>query len=1400
MHCILRAIAFVLFCTAAGSVFATDTLPTRVLIVDGRNNHDWRITTDSLRATLLQTNLFEVDVSTAPGQLLPAAPRTPRTEDQAALAKHAEAALRHREAFRELQPKADALWQAWSPKFSQYDVVVLNYNGPRWNEKMQADFLKFVKDGGGVVLVHAANNAFGDWDEFNKLIGLGWRKAGFGKALKVNPDTSETFVASEKENTTTPLNSGHGSKHSFVVIPRETQHPIMKGLPPRWKHGSDELYHHMRGPAENLTILSSAYSAPEQRGVDMHEPITWEVKYGEGRVIVTTMGHFWPQQTNWDSLHCVGFQTVFARSVEYAGTGDVSLDVPTEFPQGDNLVIKPPHRINWQVGGKNTRFPAKERSDWQAKKEANEFAVLSPEQERESFVLAEGFEIDVAAAEPAVQEPVLTVWDGNGVMYVAEMRSYMQTETGEGTKSLKNGRVKRLEDVDGDGVYEKVTIFIDNLNLPRMILPLDDRIAVAESDDLSVWSYRDTNGDGVADEKHKLYQGKVHPPEKSVEHQDSGLIWNLNNWIYISYGAERYRFTDGEWKAEKLLGHWAQWGLDHDDEGRIFYTHNSAAMVGAQMPREYWGLIAHRSGSGGLPGDPISLGEPHNSRFLVARNICERDDRGGAAGPRKSFTSLCGQSFFRGHAMPHDVRGNYFFTDPTIHVVRRSQVSNVNGRMMLTHPYGDDEFLLSSDFYFRPVNTATGPDGCLYITDMYRGIIQDAGWWNDASRKFSRESGTVKTIQNGRIWRVSHRDHLPSGRPRMLDESTLELLRHFEHPNGWWRDTAQKLIILREDRDIVVPHLEDLVRYHQNPITRLHALWTLEGCDAIELTLLQEVYTDRDPRLRAAAIKMTEPWVRGKDTSESTLEILKPLLGERDPEVARQLILTIGWSNETSALPMIEKIIEKHLAHEGVFLAGATALWKTDTPFVQKIRSGEAFASISDAAQRQAAYTRWTEGLAQWSRELTLPESMPKIQRDQVKRGEKIYYQSCVGCHGSDGKGVQNPALPKALAPPLAGSKRVTGPIAGPVLVLSHGFEGPIDGVAYQSGYMASAKALHLDRDDRISEVISYIRYAWGNNGSAITKDEVTQIRRGAATRKKAWTSATLDRRLLPELTERKGWQGDSVHGDDSTNKLLLEGKPWTAGQQTERWIGIDLGTIHTLSQVAITAPELESSARRCDLLISSDKKSWTRVGENHHQAEKTRFLLEPVVCRYVKIVQPERDATTPWKISKVAVYGVVGELPELPPEEEGFVLPPMAELLKAKGNGEEGRAVYKQHCAKCHQYRGQGDAVGPDLSEVGKRLKREQIFQSILDPSAVIDKKYGGVSIIDLAGRVHTGLITKETTEVITLVGLDGKAVEIPVSEVDERIPQKTSVMPAGFERQVDLQGLLDVVQFLSE
>jgi hypothetical protein len=283
----------------AAPVFAAERL--NLLIIDGQNNHTWQEMTPLMKAELERTGRFTVDVATTPPQNA---------------------------------PQAD--WQNFNPDFSKYAVVLSNYNGQAWPEPVQAGLLKFVGNGGGLVIIHAANNAFPEWGEWNKLIGLGWRDNKFGDRVTV--DENGKPVRTEKGE---GPGAGHGPQHEFVIDVHEPEHPVMQGMPLHWLHAKDELYHGQRGPGADMHILASALSAKDKGGTGDREPMIWWIPYGQGRVFTTVMGHVGAKETQ--AIRCVGFITVMNRGSEWAATGKVTLPIPDNFPTADatSLIAEP---------------------------------------------------------------------------------------------------------------------------------------------------------------------------------------------------------------------------------------------------------------------------------------------------------------------------------------------------------------------------------------------------------------------------------------------------------------------------------------------------------------------------------------------------------------------------------------------------------------------------------------------------------------------------------------------------------------------------------------------------------------------------------------------------------------------------------------------------------------------------------------------------------------------------------------------------------------------------------------------------------------------------------------------------------------------------------------------------
>jgi type 1 glutamine amidotransferase len=265
----------------------------KVVIIDGQNNHNWRATTPVMKKALEESGRFSVAVST-----------TPQKDGK--------------------QPEA-AGQVPFPPRLADFDVVLSNYNGAPWPAEFQKSLEDTLKAGKiGLVIVHAANNSFGNWDEYNRMIGMGWRNNTFGDRLALNADEKE--VRSPKGM---GPGAGHGAKHAFQVIVRDSEHPVTKGMPRVWMHCPDELYHGMRGPIENVHLLATAYSDKKKGGTSEHEPMMWTVSYGKGRVFHTPMGH------DVDGMRCLGFISTLQRGTEWAATGTVTLPIPANFPTAD---------------------------------------------------------------------------------------------------------------------------------------------------------------------------------------------------------------------------------------------------------------------------------------------------------------------------------------------------------------------------------------------------------------------------------------------------------------------------------------------------------------------------------------------------------------------------------------------------------------------------------------------------------------------------------------------------------------------------------------------------------------------------------------------------------------------------------------------------------------------------------------------------------------------------------------------------------------------------------------------------------------------------------------------------------------------------------------------------------
>ncbi len=694
---------------------------------------------------------------------------------------------------------------------------------------------------------------------------------------------------------------------------------------------------------------------------------------------------------------------------------------------------------------------------------------LSPEESMSKMALQKGYHLELVASEPMVSEPVAIVWDGNGRMYVAEMNTYMQDVDGTGQK-FNTCKIKLLEDTDGDGKMDKASVYLDSLVLPRMILSLDDRLLVNETFTNNIYSYRDTNGDGHADEKTIVYENNE-GDGKNLEHQKSGLMWNLDNRIYVTVNDVRYTFENGKLIPEQLHGNpTGQWGLGFDDYGRIFY-----AVAGGENPGKgfqqntFYGNLEFKDQLVGNFQEPWPI-------------IATPDVQGGlgrlkADSTLNHFTAPTGQSIFRGNALPADLKGDYFVCEPVGRLVRRAKVINTEGKITLANAYNEQEFIASADMNFRPVNSTTGPDGCLYIVDMYHGIIQESNWTREGSylRAQILRKGLEKNVGRGRIYRVVYDKIKPSKvKPDLLDASSAKLVGYLNHPNGWWRENAQKLLVLRNDKS-VLPELISMVKTSTSHLSRIHALWTLSGMHSLTKELLVNTFNDADPQVRKTAVWASENFMNAK-TNKYILDNLDQLKTDRSADVRFQLALSLRFNDSPKAKFIIDFMLNKYPNNEVM------------------VSSVKAYENALVAEQKR----------------LMAENLMNETEQRVISEGANIYKGLCGACHGMDGKGI---ALGEneLLAPALANNKNVNEKNPQKLIkVLLHGLTGPIDGKNYTANLMPSV----AESDDTyISSVLSYIRNDFGNKSGIVKPEEVAKIRKATATRTLPYTMEELDKK-----------------------------------------------------------------------------------------------------------------------------------------------------------------------------------------------------------------------------------------------------------------------------------------------
>lgn len=806
-------------------------------------------------------------------------------------------------------------------------------------------------------------------------------------------------------------------------------------------------------------------------------------------------------------------------------------------------------------------------------------AVLSPDEGLASLKVAPGFRVELFAAEPLVEDPVAIAWDERGRMYVVEMRAFMPNVDGGGELD-PIGRVVVLLDEDRDGRADRHVVFVDGLVNPRAVAVVEGGILVGEPPHL--WYCQDLDGDLRSDRSVSI-ASYASPDPDFLEHTENGLLFALDNWIYNAKSSRRFRFSlDAAGEPRIDVGRTlfrGQWGIAQDDRGRLYYNTNSSWLHGDLLP---WELLSRNPNAGRTARQPAGAGERlirdqgvHSIRVNVGINRGYQEHMLREDGRLARTTAVSAPEIYRGHQFPTEYRGDAFIPEPGANLVAHFRFDAegvvLAGQEQLVADPGrlQHSFLCSDDERFRPVDCEVGPDGALYVIDMYRGILQHRQYVTSYLRSQILERQLDRPLGLGRIYRIVAADRpIDHADPRRHFEDGAALVRSLSHDNGWVRDNAQRLLLTRAGAD-EIQALHRLARRGESVAGRVHALWTLDGLGEIDDVSLAAALASRETDIILAALRIGAG--RIGSNKRAFRQGALALAEDADLEVRTHLLLALAGfgADDQEARQAFRSILRRDVEVDHSRLAALSGLADREVDTLAWILEDPMWAEQSDGSRR------WVSELvrsALWGdprrlnvlldlsmrnsqsgwrarivvdtalevarnknfrapaltrvevldpvRSARLKELQKRIaarpkqaaavplsaaDRQRMATGGQLY-QVCALCHTAQGVGQPG------LAPPLVGSEWVLGSDERLVRIVLDGLTGPIEvaGEAFNLT-MPGHRANAAFDDEAVAGLLTWLRRQWGHRGAPVEPETVARVRGKTASRRLPWTAAELE-------------------------------------------------------------------------------------------------------------------------------------------------------------------------------------------------------------------------------------------------------------------------------------------------
>ncbi len=957
----------------------------------------------------------------------------------------------------------------------------------------------------------------------------------------------------------------------------------------------------------------------------------------------------------------------------------------------------------------------------------------------EGFQLHPEFRMERVAAEPLVYDPVDLEFDEHGRAYVLEMPGYPLSDA--------QSRLVYLKDENGDGQFDARLVVADSLTVATSLMPYRQGFLVVAPPQL-IW-LKDLNGDLVMDEREVILEGF---DVGNLQHNANGLTYGLDNWIYAANGGndgapyfpekagdrldlrgEDFRFRIEDHRLERVGESSGGFELAFDPWGNMFETHNLEHVSHLVFPGRYLRDV---------PVDPshtLTVISDHEENGLSRiYPIGEQETRVNHPEQSGYFSGACGITFYGGNAFPQPFNNSLFVADVVLNLIHLDLLTSQGAGFQASRLREKAEFLASSDRSFRPVNLATGPDGALYVVDMYREVIEHPEWIPDEiEATLDLDAGKDK----GRIYRITPRKWRKPARLNLNANQPTDLVKALADPNQWTRLTAQRLIVESGD-PALAPRLEDLAQNTREPLGLLHALWTLEGLGELKDEILLKAFRAEEAGLRYNGLQIAELRI-----NQSPVWVSEVLRSTADPDarVRMQAALTLSTlpddrygKHEEEIRKALLGVVNHPDADRWTAMAVAVAAASQPVAFMEALlgESGvlnEARQSVVETLARLVG--KQNDGLkAQQILAVLSSQSAlsPSLKADALEAMALAWEAG-------------RPAPTNEILPLLEGLESIRHPaVIRSCGQLRQAMQLPVSQVLREQVKIALGKVQDpsLAQEERLN-LLKLI--------------ELEDFDRRASV-----LYALLDNREPRVLQEEVLWQ------------LWRTDHPEIAPRLVELW-----PTLGPAARKGAGDILLYKSANQ-EILLNALESGAIKMGEMNFDLERRRTLLwwsddESVKKRAEALFSDAGVVTRREAIDQ------------------------MRPALELQGNIAQGREVFANLCANCHRYGNIGQDVGPALTEINRK-SREALLYDILDPNAAVDTRYLNHQVRTIDGNIYSGIVARESDESVSLKMIGGQEKTIDKADIDRFTSLGISYMPEGQEAAMGQQDLAHLLAFLQQ